>query len=198
MKRLYRVLTSAVPAPFDVWLRAHEAEFAVIETRKGRTRWALGLIPLSLATFGQLIVRSPRSLVGGTLMRTIVGTLSIVNLVAGIGLAVLYLADTNPPIVAVLSAVLIVQGLFSLALLSGAFGNRYDAVRHVQLVGSTLALVVGLAGVLAGMVTNLAAATTDPEFGPMTVAMLLAVHGLFSLIAFGDRNGGLSTDPTVR
>lgn len=130
-------------------------------------------------------------------MRTIVATLSVVNVIAGVGLAVLYFVDASPPVVAVASGVLVVQGLFTLALIGGAFGEHSDVARHIQLVGSTLALLVGAAGMLNGMATSLAANNTDPEYGPMTIAMLLAIHGLFSLLAFGRSDRDVSTRQAI-
>ncbi|KAA3635794.1 MAG: hypothetical protein DWP92_10490 [Armatimonadetes bacterium] len=192
MRYIYRVLIGVVPPPFDAWIRAHQAELAFIQNRSSRVRWRLGLVPLSVVTFGWLFAHAPRSLIGGTLMRTILATLSIINTTAGVGLAVLYFVDSGPALVAVLSVGLILQGLYTLAVLAGALGTRLEVGRHVQLVGSTLSLVVGTVGVLAGLVTNLSANAVDPEYGPMAVAMLLVFHGLFSLITFGSDGTGVS------
>jgi len=157
----------------------------------------LGLLPLSVKTFVRLLTHEPKSLIGGTLMRTVIATLSVINILAGAGLAVLFFVDSSPSVVAVLSAALMVQGIFTVAVLVGAVGRHPEVTRHIQLAGSTLAFVVGSVGILTGMATNLAANNTDPEYGPTTIAMLLAMHGLFSLVAFGSSHGDAATFQTT-
>lgn len=196
MRYVYRVLIGAVPPPFNVWIRAHEAELAFIDDRMSRILWAFGLVPLSIVTFTRLLAHKPSSLIGGTLMRSAVASLSFVNITAGFGLAVLYFADSNPPLVGALSFALVTQGMFTLALLGGLLKKRYDFARHIQIAGSTLAVAVGSTGVLVGLVANLSPSAPDPEFGPMTVAMLFALHGVFSLIAFSSGRPDIS-EPTT-
>jgi hypothetical protein len=106
--------------------------------------------------------------------------------------------DTNPPVVALLGTVLVIQGAFTLALLSGIFGDHRDGARHVQLTGSTLAVVVGSIGLVSATLTNLAPTSADPEYGPAAVAMLLVIHGLFSILAFARGDTDPSTLPQVR
>lgn len=184
MSLVYRLLASALPVPRKDWIRAHEAELATIEGRRDRIRWMLGVIPLWTVTLGHQLTHEPSTIIGGTLMRSVVATLSVVNIAAGVGLGALYLLDTNPPIVAALSAVLLVQGVFTMVLIAGGFDRYRVRARHLQLVGSTLALVVGMVGVLNGLVTNLAAGNVDQEGGPLTIALLLGIHGCFSILAF--------------
>ena len=50
---------------------------------------------------------------------------------------------------------------------------------------------------LTGIVANLAEATTDPEYGPIVVAMLLAMHGFFSLMAFSGTETDITTHTTT-
>ncbi len=54
--------------------------------------------------------------------------------------------------------------------------------RSLQLTGSALALVVGSVGFAIALST--AVEGTDPEYGPMSVGLLLAGHGLVSLLAY--------------
>jgi hypothetical protein len=118
-------------------------------------------------------------------MKTIAATLSILNLVAGVGLLVLCIIDTSAPLVLLtLSGALLIQSGFTMALLLGAFGSRHDTARHLQLAGSTMALMVGAAGFVIGFLANVNPANNDPEYGPMTIAFLIAAHGIASLLAF--------------
>ncbi len=118
-------------------------------------------------------------------MKTIIATLSILNIAAAVGLAVLYATDTDPPrVILALSLALLIQGSYTLALIFGAFRSRDDTARHLQLAGSTVALIVGTVGFVNGFLANIDPVNNDPEYGPMTIAFLVAAHGLTSLLAF--------------
>ena len=117
-------------------------------------------------------------------MKTIVASLSTLNLAAGSGLAVLYVIETSPSLlVLALSGTLLIQGGYTLALILGLFRSHNDTARHLQLTGSTLALAVGTVGFVTGFLANIAPVNNDPEYGPMTIALLIAAHGLTSLLA---------------
>jgi hypothetical protein len=118
-------------------------------------------------------------------MKAATFTLSILNVAAGVGLLVLYVSRSSPPaFVLVLSLALLVQGAFTIAFVSGALRSHQEVARRVQLGGSTLALVAGTGGFAVGLLVNLDPVNADPEYGPMTIALLIAGHGLFSLLAF--------------
>ena len=122
------------------------------------------------------------------LVKAITTALSVVNVSAGFGLVVLHVATSDsPPTVLALGLALLIQGGFTLASMLNVFGFRHNAARKVQLVGSTFAVIVGVAGFTAGFLANFEAAGIDPEYGPMTMALLVAVHGLVSLLAFSPR-----------
>jgi len=187
MITLYRILAALVPSPRREWIRAHEAELELIEGRGQRWRWTLGAFPLVGSVLVSQLRLDPRSFLGGTLMKTTVATLSTLNLAGGAGLAVLYVIDTSPPIVLALSVALLIQGGYTLALIAGVLDSHQDTALHLQLVGSTLALVIGAVGFLIGFLANLNPPTGDPEYGPMTIAALIAAHALISLLAFTPR-----------
>ena len=183
------MLAALVPSPRDAWVRAHAAELECVEGRWSRLVWRLGVVPIAGWALMSQLRHDPRSFLGGVLVATIVVGLSFLNLVAGIGLLVLYLVEANPWLVLVLGIGLCAQGGYSLAYILGAFGRRRALARRVQLAGSGLASVVGLTGFVAGIVANVNPANNDPEYGPMTIALLVTVHGLASLLAFsGDPN----------
>jgi hypothetical protein len=188
MRRLYRVAAAIVPPPHRAWIEAHQAELDHIERGWQRRRWALGLVPLTGIALVAQLRSDARSFRGGTLMKTVVTTLSVLNIAAGIGLTVLAVAmEGTPPIVIALSAVLLIQGGYTLAYVGGLLGSGFAQV--LELAGSTLALVVGGVASVGAAIANIDPVGGDPEYAPMAVAMLIAAHGLASLIAFAGRRG---------
>lgn len=157
------------------WIQAHLAEADVIEGRLRRMSWRAG----SVVTFVAVAVSST----GGTMKISLVA-LSLVNLFAGLALVVLwFVMGREPMIVLGLAAVLIVQGGSTLLYVSGAFDRVRRAARNVLVAGSAAALAVGAAGFITGVVVNLQPANPDPEYGPMSVAFLLAAHGCLALVS---------------
>lgn len=186
MNRLYQAAAALVPAPRRDWIDAHRAELEHIEGVWPRRRWALGLVPLTGKALVAQLGSDPRSFQGGTLMKTVVTTLSVLNVAAGVGLAVLAaFVEGTPPMVFALSAVLLVQGAYTLAFMAGVLGSGFAQV--VELAGSTLALVVGGVATVGAAIANIDPVNGDPEYAPMAVAMLIAAHGLASLVAFTGR-----------
>ena len=118
-------------------------------------------------------------------MKAATFTLSILNVAAGIGLLVLYVSQSSPQaFVLVLSLALLVQGSYTVVFVSGALHSHHEVARRAQLGGSTLALVAGTIGFAAGLLANIDPVNADPEYGPMTIGLLIAGHGFFSLLAF--------------
>ena len=185
MSRGHRILAAIVPSPRRQWVLAHEAEHDVIEGRWQRWRWTLGLVPIVGFALVRQLRHDPRSFLGGALMKAATFALSILNVAAGVGLLVLYVSQSSPQaFVLVLSLALMVQGSYTVAFLSGALRSHHEVARRAQLGGSTLALVAGTVGFAVGLLANINAADADPEYGPMTIALLIAGHGFFSLLAF--------------
>jgi len=185
MNRLYRILFYLVPGPRNEWIRAHHAELEHIPGRWLRWCWTLGLLPLAGAALVRQLRHDAGTFLGGVFVKTVVATLSILNLAAGVSLLVFYIIATSPPLVVLaLSGALLIQSGFTLLLMLGVFGSHQDAATHLQLGGSTLALIVGTVGFVAGFLVNINPANNDPEYGPMTIAFLIAAHGMASLLAF--------------
>lgn len=188
MSRLHRLAAALVPPPRREWILAHHAEFDHIQGTWQRRRWMFGLVTITGVALAAQLRSDPRSFQGGTLMKIIVATLSVLNVAAGLGLAVLVVGlGDSPPMVPLLSAVLVIQGGYTLVVLSGVLSARWAIV--LEVVGSTLALVAGGIGVVAGIVGNIDPVGGDPEYGPLTVAMLIATHALASLLTFGGQVG---------
>jgi hypothetical protein len=185
MSRGHRILAAIVPSPQRQWVLSHEAEYDVIEGHWQRWRWALGLVPIVGFALVRQLRHDPRSFLGGALMKAATFTLSILNVAAGVSLLVLYVSLSSPHAsVLVLSLALLVQGSYTVAFMSGALRSHHEVARRAQLAGSTLALVAGTVGFAAGLLANIDPVNADPEYGPMTIALLIAGHGLFSLLAF--------------
>jgi hypothetical protein len=183
MSRIHRLLAPLVPPPGRDWVLAHEAEMDQLTGRRRRWRWALGVLPIAGRALAGQLRRHPRSFLGGALVKTVLVTLSLVDLAAGIGLVVLVVTPTGTPGPVVLPGlVLLVQGGYTLGVATGRL--HADWALRLQITGSTLALLVGAAAVIAGAVQNVHPVNGDPEFAPMTIALLLALHGLVSLLAF--------------
>ncbi|MEE9228315.1 MAG: hypothetical protein V3U47_05035 [Acidimicrobiia bacterium] len=185
MSRGHRILAAIVPSPRRQWVLAHEAEYDVIEGRWQRSRWALGLVPIVGFALVSQLRHDPRSFLGGALMKAAIFTLSILNVAAGMGLLVLYVSQPSPPaFVLVLSLALLAQGSYTIAFIAGALRSHHEVARRAQLGGSMLALVAGTVGFAVGLFANINPVNADPEYGPMTIALLIAGHGFFSLLAF--------------
>lgn len=179
------MLATIVPPPRRQWVLAHEAEFDHIEGRWQRWRWAFGLVRVTGWALVSQLRHDPRSFLGGALTRIVISTQSIVNVAAGAGILVLYLQQSNAPVfVLILSLVLLLQGSYTVAFVAGVLRPHHDGARYLQLGGSTLALIVGAGGFAVGFSANLGPVNADPEYGPMILALLIAGHGLASLLAF--------------
>ena len=199
MNRLHRRLAALVPSSRSEWIRAHEAELQVVEDRWQRWQWALGLVPLVGWALASQLRQDPRKFLGGFLMKTITATSSILTIAAAISLAVLYVyvTDPNRPLLLLgLSVALLIQGSYTLAFILGLFRSHNETARHLQLTGSTLALAVGTVGFATGFLANIDPVNNDPEYGPMTIALLIAAHGLTSLLAFTPQRPVNSHTPT--
>lgn len=191
MNRLYRFLYLIVRSPRNEWIRAHYAELRHVSGRWRRLRWTLGVLPVTVTALASQLRHDASEFRGGVLTRAIVVILSSINLAAAVGLLVVYMTDSGHPLL-LLAFIggLAVQALYSMVILKGGFGGRPNAARVLQLVGSASALVVGAFGFILGVAANIDPINADPEYGPMTIALLFAMHGLASLLAFTPREPG--------
>jgi len=185
VSRLHRAIARLIPEPHREWLLAHDSEGASIEGRAARLRWMLGALPIAGRAIASQAVHDPRSLLGGALMRTVVVTMSL--LVAAVGTIVLgayALMTEHPATMLPFALVPIVQGAFTLLFALGKLNKLGGIARLLELSGSTLALSVGAVGFAYGVVVNLTPMNVDPEYAPMAVSLLVAMHGLIALLAF--------------
>jgi hypothetical protein len=188
MTRLHRVLAQIVDEPHREWLAAHAAERDAISGVGARARWLAGALGITVASVCAQIRQRPSSILGGVLMRVVVVTMSL--LVSAVGLVVLgaYASmSEHPASMLPFAAVPILQGGFTLLFAYGKLDRLGAGARVMELSGSTLALAVGLLGFAFGAVSNLSATNVDPELAPMTVSLLIAMHGLAALLAFAPK-----------
>ena len=196
MSREHRILAAIVPPPRRKWVLAHEAEFDHIEGRWQRWRWALGLVRVVGWALVSQLRHDPRSFLGGALIRIVITTQSIVNVFAGVGLLVVYFSQSGPQVFTLmLSLALLVQGSYTVAFVAGVLRSHHDGARYLQLGGSTLALIVGAVGLAVGFSAIVDPVNADPEYGPMTIALLVAGHGLASLLVFHAPRTGTTPTP---
>ena len=196
MSREHRIFAAIVPPPRRQWVLAHEAEFGHIEGRWQQWRWALGLVRVVGWALVSQLRHDPRSFLGGALIRIVISTQSIVNVAAGVGLLVLYFSQSSTQVfVLILSLALLVQGSYTVAFVAGVLRSHHDGARYLQLGGSTLALIVGAFGFAVGFSAIVDPVNADPEYGPMTIALLVAGHGLASLLVFTPLGPGRHPPP---
>ena len=188
-----------VPEEHRSWIEWYAAEIQAIGSDREAVRWVLGAVPVISRSLLAAVVRDPLSFVGGALIKTVVATLGVVALIGGLALAGMFaFASGVPVVVLVLAAALMVQGGYVLAYLNGALRRFEPFARYLLLIGSTLAALVGFAAFAQAVVFNVRAANPDPEFGPMTVALVITAVGLVSLLAFASdtREGPPRGDPS--
>lgn len=134
---------------------------------------------------GRLIVQAwLLKLENGDHMKAVVATTSIVNILFGLFMTSLFLYDgPNPPLVVITAACLIVQGGYTLWFMAGRAGDLQPWASLLLLSGQTLALLVGVGGLIVSMVQN-TGASVDPEYGPIAVAGLVTAQAAATLYLY--------------
>jgi hypothetical protein len=125
---------------------------------------------------------------GGNVVRTVVRTTSVVNVIFGLFMASLLLSGPNPPLLAITAVCVIIQGTYTLWFASRSASAHRASARTLLLAGETVALLIGLGGFV-GAFLNSAGASVDPEYGPITVAGLITAQAAATLYLYAIRNG---------
>jgi hypothetical protein len=132
-------------------------------------------------------------------MKTILATLSVINVLMGLMLlGLMFVAEDTPLMVVLALAIgMLAQGGYTLAYLAGVLGGFEPWSRRVLLGGQTVALVVGLSGFASSALYNLNPPGGDYEYGPLTVGALIALQGAATLwiYAVGQQHRGAQTEP---
>lgn len=127
-------------------------------------------------------------------MRTVLMTLSAMNVMFGVFVAVLYFLTEAPPLMMLALAVgLLAQGGYTLWFLSRDARQEDVWPTNLLLVGETLALMVGLGGLVISVVNNVNPVGGDHEYGPMAVAGLIAAHAFVALFIHAVREDAPQT-----
>lgn len=122
-------------------------------------------------------------------MRTILATLSLINMAMGaLLLGLLFVTDGTPVLVVLALALgLLIQGGYTLAYVSGRLERFEPWSLRALLVGQTVALLVGLMGFTTSALYNIDPPAGDYEYGPLTVSALIALQALATLGAYAIR-----------
>ncbi|HEX6220408.1 MAG TPA: hypothetical protein VF115_04900 [Acidimicrobiia bacterium] len=144
------------------------------------------------ARLSRLIVQAWRlTLQEGDHMKTVVNTVSILNVVTGLTLAVFsQVAMPLSRVIPLVALGLATQGAFTLWVALTKPGA--PGWRQILLGGQTLALVAGIIGLFNATVTGLS--SKDLEYGPLAIVTLMTVQAATTLYVFAasdERDGNL-------
>lgn len=177
-------IIALVPLSRREWLEALFAERQAMASTFENALWTLGALKLVGWTVLTEVRHHPRYLLEEAFMKTIVATLSAVNVVAAFGLGGVFVATNDVPwIVLAISAGLLAQGGYTLLHLTGALERYQPYARHLLLSGQSLALMIGLLGAVSSMTYNVNPPNGDNEYGPLTVAILILTLAAATLFA---------------
>lgn len=115
-------------------------------------------------------------------MRTLLVVLSVVNMLAGVGLIILVVVVPLAAGAAVLGIVLLVQGGYTLVFHWRRWA-RSEPAYFLMTGGSVLALVIGGVAFVFSAIRILDPENVDPEYGPLLAIALITGHAAFALIS---------------
>ncbi|MEE8407865.1 MAG: hypothetical protein V3S32_12055 [Acidimicrobiia bacterium] len=178
-----------LPDSHREWGQALLAEKEEPDGRSERLRWILG--------GGRLIVWSWLDwITKGRVMRIVLATLSVINIVSGLFLMALFLStEGNPLLVLFLAVGLITQGGYTLWYMGRRSGSSEPWSCRVLLTGETIALLVGVGGITIAVINNINPANGDYEYGPIAVGGLIAAQAFAALLVYA--NIGVGHTPTL-
>jgi len=172
-----RLLVALLPPSHREWGEALAAEAAYSNKS---VRWAIGGVRLVAWSWFDWMT-------GGNVVKAVVATTSVINLMMGVFLFGLF-ATTNdmPRAVPMLALGLVVQGGYTLVYLAGGLGRFEPWSIRALLAGETVALSVGTLGFATTAVNNILGYPLgpDPEYGPLTVGALIVIQAMATLIVF--------------
>ena len=137
---------------------------------------------------GRLLVYAWYLALKGAAMTTVLATLSTMCVLAGLALGTWGLIELQARVIPLFGVGLIVQGGFTLWILM--VDPEAARWRRLLVAGQTVALVVGIAGLIANTVGSLVSG--DPEYGPMLITVLIFAQAGVTLYVYALRG-----DPVV-
>lgn len=187
LARWVRSIRGFLPADRREWIDALAVEIAPATSGREALRWAFGAIPVMVFGLASALVSDVRG--GGVAMRSAVAVVATGAVLGGVALGLVFaFAPDVPPLVLGLALGLVTQGGYTLAYLAGLLDRFQPAARRLLLVGNAVAAIVGSIAFVTGGVRNLHPETVDPEYGPMTVALLITTLGVATLVTFVRRS----------
>lgn len=174
-----KLLVALLPRSRRDWGRALLAEAAHADNS---LRWMFGGIRLvGWSWFDWMI--------GGNLMKSVVVTLSTVNVAMGLFLmGLLIFTGSRVPVVLMLAIGLIVQGGYTLWYVSGRMKTLEPWAIRSLLVAQTVAILVGAGGFVMAILNNINPPGGDYEYGPIAVSGLIAAQAAATLYLYAIRN----------
>jgi hypothetical protein len=162
---------------------------AETDTSSEKVRWILG--------GGHLIAWSWLDwMTKGDIMRTVLATLSVINVAFGLFVgALFFLTESNPIVVLLLAVGLTTQGGYTLWYMSRRSGSSEPWSSRVLLTGETIALLIGVGGFTIAVINNINPANGDYEYGPIAVVGLIAAQAFAALLISADT--GVRHTPTL-
>jgi hypothetical protein len=124
----------------------------------------------------------------GDMVRTVVATTSIVNILFGLIAAGLFVWTESPPLVLLLGLGLLLQGGYTLWHVVGHV-RRSSWSTHLLIAGQTVALLIGVGAFAIVLVNNLDPPAGDREYGPMAAAGVIAAQAAAALYMYAIRAG---------
>ena len=169
-----------LPGSHREWGQALLAEKEEMDGRSERVRWILGGGRLMVWSWLDWITK-------GRIMRTVLATLSVINIVFGLFLMALFLStEDNPPLVLFLAVGLITQGGYTLWHMSRRSGSSEPWSSRVLLTGETIALLIGVGGFTIAVINNINPANGDYEYGPIAVGGLIVAQAFAALLVYAN------------
>ncbi len=128
-------------------------------------------------------------------MKTILATLSAVDVLMGVLLLVVFGAtDDTPLVVLALGIGMLIQAGYTLAFTAGLLAAIEPWSSRALLAGQTVALLVGSFGFLSSALYNISPTGGDYEYGPMAVGAMIALHAAVTLWMFAIRPTSAHTE----
>lgn len=184
-------LARLLPPDKRDWGRALLAEMDQLDSRRSRLGWLTG--------GGVVVIRSWLDwMIGGNVMKTVLVTLSAVNVALGVFLAGIYLfTPGNPPIVAIIAGGLIIQGGYTLWYQTGRLRDMEPWATRALLSGETVSILIGAGWFVLSALANIDPPDGDYEYGPMAVGGLIAVQAAVAIHMYAVRRGAVRVDSPI-
>ena len=182
LRRPGRLVIRLLPSSRRSWGDAFLAEMDEMTSARTALRWLIG--------GSRFVVRGwLESMTGGDIVKTVLATLSVIGGVLGLFLIGLFgFTEGNPLLVLALGLGLVIQGVYTLAYMTGRLETFEPWSLRALLAGQTIALLTGLLGFVSSALYNINPPEGDYEYGPLTVGAVITVQAVTALWVYALRN----------